>query len=247
MQGNGALQLSRNSLNGEWIDGEWIEGARADRLAKRGSIELETGSLPVLFPKGSVFFLEGHYAKGIFLLRSGKAKESMVSSSGRTAIVRMVDPGTILGLSAVLTGAPYESTVETLEPSRADFLANPLFLHLLKTSGQLSNAVASQLSRDCKDAYASVRRFGLSSSASERLARLVLHWAERPLANLGNDAAKVRIRVALTREEVGQSIGTTRETISRTLREFREKRWMTTKGSVWTITNEDAIRHQAAL
>jgi CRP-like cAMP-binding protein len=38
-----------------------------------------------------------------------------------------------------------------------------------------------------------------------------------------------------------------RETTSRTLREFREKLWIITKGSVWTITNEDAIRHLAAL
>jgi CRP-like cAMP-binding protein len=42
-------------------------------------------------------------------------------------------------------------------------------------------------------------------------------------------------------------MGTTRETISRTLREFREKQWITTNGSVWTITNEDAIRRVAAL
>ncbi|MBZ5504797.1 MAG: helix-turn-helix domain-containing protein [Acidobacteriia bacterium] len=42
-------------------------------------------------------------------------------------------------------------------------------------------------------------------------------------------------------------MGTTRETISRTLREFREKRWITMQGSVWTITDEDAIRRLAAL
>jgi CRP/FNR family transcriptional regulator len=107
--------------------------------------------------------------------------------------------------------------------------------------------VASQLGRDCKEAYASVRCLGLSSSASERLARLVLHWAECPLANPDKDPAKVRIRVILTHEEIGQSMGTTRETISRTLREFREKQWITTNGSVWTITNEDAIRRVAAL
>lgn len=242
MQGNGALQLCQNSSNGEWIEDDGADG-----LSKRDSIELEAGSLPVFFPKGGMFFREGQSATGIFLLRFGRAKESMVSSSGRIAIVRVIGPGVILGLSAVLTGGPHESTVETLEPSRADFLARPLFLHLLKTSSGLGKAVASQLGRDCKEAYASVRCLGLSSSASERLARLVLHWAECPLANPDKDPAKVRIRVILTHEEIGQSMGTTRETISRTLREFREKQWITTNGSVWTITNEDAIRRVAAL
>jgi CRP/FNR family transcriptional regulator len=241
MGGNSALQLRQNSSNGEWIEGD---GARP---AKRNSIELEAGSLPVFFPKGGMFFLEGQSATGIFLLRFGRAKESMVSSSGRIAIVRVINPGVILGLSAVLTGAPHESTVEALEPSRADFLTKPLFLHLLKTSSWLGKVVASQLSRDCKEAYASVRCLGLSSSASERLARLVLHWAEHPLANQDKNAAKVRIRVVLTHEEIGQSMGTTRETMSRVLGEFQEKRWITVKGSVWTISNEGAMRHEAAL
>jgi CRP-like cAMP-binding protein len=42
-------------------------------------------------------------------------------------------------------------------------------------------------------------------------------------------------------------MGTTRETASRILGEFQEKRWITMKGSVWTITNQGAIRHEAAL
>lgn len=59
--------------------------------------------------------------------------------------------------------------------------------------------------------------------------------------------AGVRIRVTLTHEEISQFIGSTRETTSRTLGEFREKKWITVNGSVWTITNERAIRHLAAL
>ena len=244
MQAKGALQLRRTSSDGEWLEGDAPEG-----LAEPDSMELEAGSLPVFFHKGTVVFLEGQSATGVFLLRGGRAKESMVSSSGRIAIVRVVGPGVILGLPAVLTGTPHESTIETLESCQADFLAKPLFFHLLKTSRRLGKAVASQLSRDCKEAYASVRCLGLSGSVSARLARLILHWAECPLANQDQDkvAANVRIRVILTREEIGQSMGTTRETTSRTLQEFQEKRWITMKGSVWTITNENAIRHEAAL
>ena len=67
------------------------------------------------------------------------------------------------------------------------------------------------------------------------------------MANEEKNAAKKRIRVILTREEIGQSMGTTRETTSRMLGEFQEKRWITMNGSVWTITDEDAIRGEAAL
>ncbi|MGB9123016.1 MAG: Crp/Fnr family transcriptional regulator [Candidatus Angelobacter sp.] len=238
MPAKGALHLRRTPADGECLMGE---------TAKQDIMETEAGYLPVSFPKGGLLFLEGQSATGIFLLRLGTAKESMVSSTGRVAILRVVGPGVILGVAAVLTGTPHESTVETLEPCHADFLAKTLFLDLLKTSSHLGKTVASQLNRDCKDAYASVRCLGLSESVSGRLARLILHWAEYPMADEDKKAAKIRIRVILTREEIGQSMGTTRETVSRMLGEFQEKRWINMKGSVWTITNQDAIRHEAAL
>lgn len=242
MPAKGALQSRRTPPDGEWLGGETRKG-----LAKQDVMEMEAGSHPVFFPKGGMFFLEGQFAAGVFLLRRGTAKESMVSSTGRIAIIRVVGPGAILGVAAVLTGTPHDYTVETLEPCHADFLAKTQFLDLLKTSSHLGKTVADQLNRDLKDAYASVRCLGLSGSVSGRLARLILHWAEYPMANEDKNAAKKRIRVILTREEIGQSMGTTRETVSRMLGEFQEKRWITMNGSVWTITNQDAIQGEAAI
>lgn len=242
MHRTGALQLPRHPLG----DDDFA-GAISTALAKRDSAELAAGILPVFYPKGGLLFLQGQWATGVFLLRSGRAKESMVSNTGRTAGVRVVGPGVILGLSSVLTNAPHESTVETLEPTHADFLRKVTFLHFMKTSAHLSQLVANQLSRNCKEAYASIRCLGLSGSVSERLARLFLQWAECPLANRNGDAVGVRIRVTLTHEEISQFVGSTRETTSRILGEFRDKKWITVNGSIWTITNEDAIRHLAAM
>lgn len=152
MQVRNGLQLRRNSLSADWFASDILKG-----LTKRDSGELAEGILPIFYPKGGVLFLEGQLATGVFLLRTGRAKESMVSSTGKTAIVRILGSGVILGLSAVLTGALHESTVETLEPTQADFVWKVPFLDFLKNSPQLGQIVPSQLSRDCKDAYASIR------------------------------------------------------------------------------------------
>jgi CRP/FNR family transcriptional regulator len=242
MKVNNALQFRQDSSVGKWFERD-----ASDQLVKLDHGKLEAQARPLFFPKGGTFFLEGQPAAGIFLLCTGRAKESIISSSGRTAIVRVVGPGVILGLAAVLTGTPHESTVEMLEPSHADFLAKIPFLQLLKTSGRLGHIVTMQLIRDRKEAYASIRCRSLSRTVSERFARLVLHWAECPLASQSKYTAKAQIRVTLTHEEIAQAMGTTRETTSRTLREFREKQWITINGSIWTISNEGAIRHLAAL
>jgi CRP/FNR family transcriptional regulator len=241
MHSNGALQL-----RGNWLNGDCFESKRSTGMAKRDSAGLAAGILPVFYPKGGVFFLEGQSATGVFLLRTGRAKESMASDKGKTAIVRIVGPGVILGLSAVMTDAAHESTVETLEPTHADFVWKAHFLRLLKTSGQLAQMVASQLSRNCKEAYASIRCLGVSATVPERIARLLLQWAESPLPNQNRDVG-IRIRVTLTHEEISQFVGSTRETTSRALGEFRERKWITTNGTTWTIINRDAIRRVAAV
>jgi CRP/FNR family transcriptional regulator len=239
---NGALQLRENS---DGID--YFEKGISTGLSKRDSAVLASEILPVFYPKGGLFFLEGQPAKGVFLLRSGRAKESMASHRGKTAIVRVVSPGVILGLSAVLTGSLHDSTVETLEPTHADFVRKALFLRLLKNSVQLGQMVSRQLNRNCREAYAAIRCIGISGSVAERLARLLLQWAQTPLASQNGGLPGVRIRVALTHEEISQFIGSTRETTSRVLGEFREKKWITANGSIWTLTNEEAIRDLAAL
>jgi len=242
MNSSGALQSRRNSF-----EGNYFESDISTRVAKQHTADLVAGNLPVFYPKGGVFFLEGQAPMGVFLLHSGWVKESMASSKGKTAIVRVVGPGVILGLSAVLTDAPHDCTAETLEPAHADYMRKSAFLHALKVSSELSRMVARQLSRDCKDAYAGIRCLGVPGSVREKLARLLLLWAENPIPNQNRDAVGVRIRVALTHEEIGQFVGTTRETMSRILAELRKKKWIVTNGNIWTITNEGAIRQLAAV
>ena len=164
MHFTGALQPRGKSL-----DVDYFQSGISAELTKQHAAELVAVVLPVFYPKGGMFFLEGQVATGVFLLRTGRAKEYIVSSKGKTAIVRVVGPGVILGLSAVLTGAPHECTVETLEPTHADYLQKAAFLHLLKTSRDLSQMVASQLVRNCKEAYAGFFFSGLNARLRIRI------------------------------------------------------------------------------
>jgi CRP/FNR family cyclic AMP-dependent transcriptional regulator len=241
MRFDGALQLYRDSSTANWFEND-----TSTKLVKRNS-NAASAPLPVFYPKGAIFFLEGHPATGVFVLRTGRAKESMVSAKGRTAIIRVVGPGAILGLSAVLTDALYESTAETLESTLAVFVRKSAFFQLLKTSRQMNQMAAGQLLGTINEAHTTIRCLGVSDSVSERIARLILQWAEFPLVNQKRQPAGVRIEVPLTHEEIGQLAGTTRETTSRILGEFRRKKWIATNGSAWTVTNQDAIRHLAGV
>ena len=82
-----------------------------------------------------------------------------------------------------------------------------------------------------------IRSLGLSHSVSEKLARLLLEWSS------DGDVTKegIRIKVALTHEEIAQLIGTSRETVTRVLAEFREKQLAQLRGSTLMILNKPAL------
>ena len=98
--------------------------------------------------------------------------------------------------------------------------------------------MAKQLTHNCKCAYDEIRSLGLSNSVPEKLAKLILRWAEHPLELPSKKPNETAMRVTLTQEEIAQFIGTSRETVSRVLTGFRKKGCIRVKGATWTITND---------
>src|SRR6188474_77598 len=74
-------------------------------------------------PQGKVLFAEGELARGIYILRSGKATSSVSSHEGRVVILRIALPGDVLGLNSVLRSSAYDTTVKIAEPCYTDFIS----------------------------------------------------------------------------------------------------------------------------
>jgi len=190
-----------------------------------------------VFPEGAVVFLEGQLPRGVFMLCQGRAKQSTTSRDGRTLILRISKPGEVLGLHAVVTGKPHELTVETMQPSRLNFVKQDDFLQFLKGHGDACLRAAEHISRDCQSAYDVARSIGLSHSVSGRLAKFFLASATDGRVTNG----VVRSRLGLTHEEIAQFIGASRETITRTLSEFKKQEIVELQGSTLIIHNKPAL------
>jgi CRP/FNR family transcriptional regulator len=152
--------------------------------------------------------------------------------------VRLAEPGEVLGLHAVVTGGPYELTVETMQPCQLNFVGRDDILRFLQEHADASLHATQHLARDCSDSYNVVRSIGLSHSVSERFARFLLETAADGEVSHGT----VRVRLAMTHEEISQLIGTSRETITRLLSEFRRHDMVELKGSMLIIHNRPALQ-----
>jgi CRP/FNR family transcriptional regulator len=192
-----------------------------------------------VFPEHAVVLVEGQNPCGIFHLCQGRVKLSTTSREGKTLIVRIAEAGEILGLHAVVTGGPYELTAETMQPSQLNFVGREDMLHFMHHHADASLHAAQHLARDCAVSYGVVRTLGLSHSVSERFARFLLETSHDGEVCNG----RVRVRMAMTHEEISQVIGTSRETITRLLSEFRRNELAEIKGSMLIIHNQVALRN----
>ena len=189
------------------------------------------------YPGGAILFLEKQEPRGVFLLCEGEVKLTISSSEGKTLILRIAKPGDVLGLTAALSGKPYEATAETLHPCQVTFVRRDDFLSFVARHPETSQPVVRQLSANYSGACEQLRSVGLSASVQARLAKLLLDWSSE--AEQRKHGAPVRL--PLTHEEIAEFIGSSRETVTRTFSDFRNRRLVTLKGSTLMISDRAAL------
>jgi len=205
-------------------------------LSPRAVQRLNEIKATAVYPKGAMLFLEGQQSRGVFVLCTGKAKLSTSSREGKTIITKISESGDVLGLNAVVSNRPYEVTAEMMEPGQANFIPRDSLLQFLKEHVEVALRVGEQLSRNYYTAYEEIRTLGLTTSPSEKFAKLLLSWSTT--AQNGNAA---QVKLTLTHEEIAETIGTTRETVSRLFSEYKKKDLLQLKGSTLIIRNRPAL------
>lgn len=193
------------------------------------------------YPKGALLFVEKQDSRGVYVLCEGEVKLSISSPEGKILIMRIARAGELLGLMAAMAGQPYEVTAETIHPCQVAFVRREDFLRFLANHPEASQNAVKQMSAQYRGACEQLRTVGLSASAHEKLARLLLTWSE----GLQQTKEGTRLTLPLTHEEIAEFIGTTRETVTRTLSDFKVRHLVSINGSTLMIPSRAALENFA--
>ena len=193
------------------------------------------------YDAGFALYSERDESHGIYIVLEGEVKLSINSSEGRRLSLRIARKGDILGLASALSGSPYETTAETVYPSRLVPIGRREFLGFMMRHPEAYQVLSEELTREFTMACEQLRTVGLSSSAPEKLARLLLDWSE----NGQTFESGTKFRFSMTHEEIGEFIGASRETVTRTLSTFKHQRLVAFNGSILTIPSKAALASYA--
>jgi len=218
---------------------------------------LDAISSTATYPKGAILFVEGQEPRGVFILCTGRVKLYGAAANGKSVIFRIADAGEIIGLPSTLSDKPYEVTAEVLEPTQANFIHRNAFLGFLRQHGDAALKIAEMLSHIYYATCQEIRYLGLAGSAVEKFARFLLDL--KPPKGVAPDPGSQRLpdsklskalatnpgperrTLTLTHEEIADTIGTSRETVSRLITGFKRKHLIELHGSTLLLTNKKAL------
>jgi CRP/FNR family transcriptional regulator, cyclic AMP receptor protein len=189
------------------------------------------------YPSMAILIREAEEPSNVLISLDGKVKLSINSVGGRRLIVGIAGPGEILGLNSIISGFPYEITAEAQFPCMISSLERQSFLDFMLRYPVASKNMTRQLGMDYKRTTQQLRTLGLTLTAQAKLARLLMDWCPVSVHTGSGD----RIHFPLTHGEIGEHIGVSRETVSRSLNELKNMGLVTQHGSIMTIPNRQAL------
>ncbi|MDX1763431.1 MAG: Crp/Fnr family transcriptional regulator [bacterium] len=168
--------------------------------------------------KGEVLFHEGEPGRHLYIVRSGSVKVYKLSADGKERILQVFGPGQFFAELPVLDGRNYPASAEALSPGALLFVSRENIVQLLSRYPQMTAKVYEIVGDRLRHFATAVTDLTLKD-ASRRLAGFLLAKMEA-YDPLGQDV--VRFPLELTHQEIASLIGTARETVSRTLRQFEK-------------------------
>jgi CRP/FNR family transcriptional regulator len=202
--------------------------------------DLELATSTITLPAQAALFNLGDDARCLFLICSGYLKLTAGRVNDRQMIVRIAGPGSVLGLYAVLSHGVYEVSAESLTTAQLRPVERDRFLGFLRTHKEAQMRAVQCICQEYRFALQDACRIALSETVAARLGRLLLELSHQ-IGESVNDGA-YRFPLLLTHEEMASMTCTTRETVTRTLSQFRKEGWISIEDSLITVHQPERLQ-----
>ena len=184
------------------------------------------------FPKNSTIVEEGLPGDYMYVIREGRVKVTKSSEDGREKILDFFDAGNFFGDMSLFDQAPRSASVKTLEPTRLLALSRRDVLDVLRRSPDLALAVIHVLIQRLRETDEQA-----SSMSFQRVKARTQGLLER-IAQEQDDGR--RLTPALTHQQIADMIGTSRETVTRVVKQLKQDDWLGQEGKRYVVPQEGA-------
>lgn len=189
--------------------------------------------------RGTVIFLEGEPGEGFHYVKSGKVKIVKTADDGREHIIKLLIPGDIFAEVLLFNNRPYPATAIAAEDSEVGTIKNSDLERLVLNNNALALQLIKALSQRLLYAQQKIKNLALSDVLA-RTAETLLRLGDEH----GQDGpdGRISINMALSRQDLASLVGTTRETVTRTLSSLKKEKIIDFDGQKMILLSPEKLR-----
>ena len=184
------------------------------------------------YPKGSVILFQDDPGDSLFILRAGRVKVVLIGEDGREVILGVLEPGAHFGELSLIDDQPRSAHVIAMEDAQLMILRREDFRRRVQANPSVAWALLCELSHRLRRADEKIGGLVLLDVPG-RIARLLLDLAEEG----GSDM----IEKVLTHQTIAQMIGASRETVSRSMKDFQKAGLIKVERRRIAVANREAL------
>lgn len=174
------------------------------------------GRAVVRCPEGYLIYLQNTEATCFYYLKKGRVKSFIHSENGNEKVLNVYQEGSLFGQASFFDELPRVSSAVALTPCEIVPIDRELVYAEIRKNPELAMAMLKYLARTVRLLSSHVDDMAFHP-ADWRVARYLTSLSPAPDGT-----------VPCTQDEIADSISVSRITVSRVLREFSQKGWLTT-------------------
>ncbi|MBO8126935.1 MAG: Crp/Fnr family transcriptional regulator [Firmicutes bacterium] len=191
--------------------------------------------------KNEVLFLEGDPGEAMFIILEGAVQVYTLSPEGKEKILAILGQGDLLGELSLLDGEPRSATAQALEPTRLAVIDRAQFERFIRENSEVALILLRDLAHRLRQTDAHLQDLVFKDIQS-RLAKVLLDLAE----DYGENTSQgVKIKLKLTHQQLANYVGSTRETVTRTLLAFQDAGYVGFDQRFLVITDPETLQQIA--
>ena len=191
------------------------------------------------YKKRHILYSDGQKISTVYLVVSGKIKEYLHNNEGKELITNMYGAGDFVGHGGIFEGGHYTESAQVIEAAKLLVLSKKDFLHIIQNNLHIAGNFIGALSHRLQGKDRKLMQFAYSN-LRKKVATGILEVVDK-FRDQNNGMPAVEI----SREDLANVVGAAQESLSRTLKEFKNERLITLSDGDIIILDVDKLRNLA--
>ena len=202
--------------------------------------EMECSKRIIHSKKSEIIFEENAPVRGLYCIKSGKVKLTRLGLNGKEVVVKFAEAGNVLGYRAAVEDGRYTNTAEATEASELCFIPKETFSSLVKENPKVATQIIQLYASELKCLEVKSKNT-TQLPVKERMCGSLLNLIE----DFGFEKDGCTMNIIISRKDLADYTGTTRETISRIISELKKDNIIALKGKKIIILRHDLLLREA--